>query len=105
MSPEEKLKLHQELQQSNKALSQALSRARKASGQYDHHLLQLDAAPPAERLRYLLAQAHLLASQADLSSQESEQLLGQLETLQELCQPHVEPARRLATIRKIGPSQ
>lgn len=101
MTPDDKLKLYQELTQSTKALSKALSQARRAASEYDHHLVQHDSAPPAERLRYLLAQAHMVASQADYSEQESEQLLGQLEALLTLCQPHVEPEVRLASIRKV----
>lgn len=101
MTPEDKLKLYQELTQTNMALCTSLSKARRATSQYDHHLLQHDSTPPAERLRYLLAQAHMVASQADFSESESDQLLGQLEQLQQLCQPHVEQELRYASIRKV----
>lgn len=101
MTPEDKLKLFQELSQTNKALCKSLSQARRATCHYDHHLLQHDSAPPAERLRYLLAQAHVVASQTDFSDTESDQLIGQIEQLQQLCQPHVEPEMRLASIRKV----
>lgn len=96
MTSKEMLQLQTELATINKTLAKTLGDARKSASQYEHHLVQNSSARAYERLTYLLAQAHAVASQADLSLQESEQILGQLDTLQAACsskEPRLKPAQ------------
>lgn len=101
MKSEDLRKLYQELLKSNQTLSQSLSDARKIDFQFDHHLLQHDSAPAAERISYLLALAHNLMRDAELDDHQLQSVMGQLDTLKIACERQYEKPITLSEVRKL----